>query len=82
MTASILRVPATNAVNSASDDPGDIVVVVARYVLLEPHAGHRLRGDCPFCRSPAPTFIVRPALGTSTASAAVRAAATLSGSPR
>ncbi|WP_414639982.1 CHC2 zinc finger domain-containing protein [Amycolatopsis sp.] len=29
-----------------------------------PHAGDRLRGDCPFCGSAAPAFIVRPAHGT------------------
>ncbi len=49
---------------SASGDPGDIVAVVGRHVALAPHAGDRLRGDCPFCGSPAPAFIVRPAHGT------------------
>jgi DNA primase len=57
-------VPVTTAVSSAFGEPDDIVAVVGRHVALAPHADHRLCGDCPFCGSAAPAFIVRPAHGT------------------
>ncbi|MEV6625605.1 CHC2 zinc finger domain-containing protein [Amycolatopsis sp. NPDC051106] len=63
-TIPFTRVPATTIVDSAFGEPGDIVAVVSRHVTLAPHTGHQLRGDCPFCGSPVPAFIVRPAPAT------------------
>ncbi|SFW88342.1 CHC2 zinc finger domain-containing protein [Amycolatopsis australiensis] len=57
-------VPVPTATGSAFGEPGDIVEVVGRHVALAPHGDHQLRGDCPFCGSTAPAFIVRPDHGT------------------
>ena len=54
------------AVTAVSDpepsDEGDIVDVVGQYLPLRPASVGQLRGDCPFCDSPA--FRVRPAHDT------------------
>jgi DNA primase len=46
------------AVGGQEPDPQDIGQVVGRHTALRPHGVDQLRGDCPFCGSPA--FRVRP----------------------